>query len=179
MKSTCIASTIRIVELTRFVPRDATYSQGMGSSHSADVRANTSVSVYSSTWTDIEMGVAVISGNLPLLAPIFERFLGRNASTRRYYYGSSGRDGDGFALKYHHGGSVSRGPAKIMTSSESTSRNFKRFSDTNQPVRPGAADVELEDRAILVRTQVDIVSDPVDSENEVRTTVERKARNKW
>ncbi|KAF3395516.1 hypothetical protein DPV78_008733 [Talaromyces pinophilus] len=141
---TCIASTIRIVELTRFVPTDATYSQ-----------------VYSSTWTDLEMGVAVISGNLPLLAPVFERFLGRNASTRRYYYyyyGSSGRDGP--------------------TSLSSTPHNFERFKDTDQHVRPRLGDMELDDRAILVKTQVDVVSYPADSGSETRATIEGETKHK-
>lgn len=106
------------------------------------------------------MGVAVISGNLPLLAPVFERFLGRNASTRRYYhYGSSGRDGP--------------------TSLASTPHNFERFNNTDKRVRPRHEDMELDDRAILVKTQVDVVSNPVDSGGEARATIERKTRNKW
>lgn len=171
MKSTCIASTIRIVELTRFVPTDATYSQGMGSIRSAEIQANTSAIVYSSTWIDLEMGVAVISGNLPLLAPVFERFLGRNASTRRYYYGSSGRDGDAFALNHHYGGSVRRGPTKTITSPASTPHNIERFSDTDQRRRSRLGDMELDDRSILVKTQVDVVSDPAGSGSETRSTI--------
>jgi hypothetical protein len=53
---------------------DATYSQ-----------------VYTSTWTDLEQGVAVISGNLPLLAPLFDGWL-RN---RGAYYGSGSGSGSG------------------------------------------------------------------------------------
>lgn len=125
------------------------------------------------------MGVAVISGNLPLLAPVFERILGRNTSTRGYYYyGSSGRDGDRFALNYHqgprlHDGSVSRGPAQTLTSLASTSYNFERFNDTDQGVQPRPGDMEL---AILVKTQVDVISGPVDSGSEARATIEGKTR---
>jgi hypothetical protein len=128
------------------------------------------------------MGVAVISGNLPLLAPVFERILGRNTSTRGYYYyGSSGRDGDRFALNYHqgprlHDGSVSRGSAQTLTILASTSYNFERFSDTDQGVQPRLGDMELDDRAILVKTEVDVISDPVDSGSEARATIEGKTR---
>lgn len=103
------------------------------------------------------MGVAVISGNLPLLAPVFERFLGRNASARRYYYyGSSGRNGYGVSSNYRHGGSAIRGPADNLTNSASMPHSSDRLSDTDQPVPPELGDMELDDRAILVKTQVEV-----------------------
>lgn len=44
MNSTCIASVIRIIELSRFVPMDATYTQGMGSIRSIAVQLTFPVS---------------------------------------------------------------------------------------------------------------------------------------
>lgn len=132
------------------------------------------------------MGVAVISGNLPLLAPVFQRILGKNASAMRYYYyGSGGRDGDGgFASNYHqrsrlHDNSVSRGPTQTFASLESTSYHPERFNDTAQVVSSQDGDMEMDDRAILVKTQVDVISAPVDSESEPQANFEGRHRNKW
>jgi hypothetical protein len=65
----CVTSIIRIVELTKFVVTNPTYTQ-----------------VHASTWTTIEQGVAVVSGNLPLLTLLFERFF-RKQRYRLWFVG--------------------------------------------------------------------------------------------
>lgn len=163
----CIASTIRIVELTKFVVTDPTFTQ-----------------VQASTWTTLEQGVAVISGNLPLLAPLFERyFRGRgtyasgsgSGSGYRYGYGSKGRNLGSSAT---HGGAPagSRGsrfnglnpknnnfsyPAATTTVSAHRSSNHDdpyRLSDEESNTQADSThdEIELDDRAILVKTQVTV-----------------------
>lgn len=158
----CVASVIRIIELTKFVVTDPTYTQ-----------------VHASTWTTLEQGVAVISGNLPLLAPLFERYF-RGRGT----YGSG--SGSGFGTGY---GSKARklessgtrgGPGGSRTSKftggsprahlqdgmGTTTISAQRSGNRDDPYRlsdeesqtqaDSAHDIELDDRAILVKTQVTV-----------------------
>jgi len=54
----CIASGLRIWAVLGAEPKDVTYAQATAS-----------------TWTAIEMQVAILSANLPTLAPLFGNFL--------------------------------------------------------------------------------------------------------
>jgi len=65
----CVASIIRITELVKFTPSDPSYTQG-----------------YASTWTTLEQGVAAVSGNLPLLMPLFDRCFRRRGTTTQGHY---------------------------------------------------------------------------------------------
>lgn len=160
----CVASVIRIVELTKFVVTDPTFTQ-----------------VQASTWTTLEQGVAVISGNLPLLAPLFEHYLrGRGSygsgsgGGYRYGYGSKGRTIGSSAARGGGGAVLSRGsnfngdnakdnfdyPVGTTTVSAQRPGHHEdpyRLSDeeSNTPA-DSAQDIELDDRAILVKTQVTV-----------------------
>jgi hypothetical protein len=80
---------IRITEIFKFSVTDPTYAQ-----------------VYTSTWTTLEQGVAVISGNLPLLAPLFDGWL-RNRGG--YGSGSRGRSGGAYGGGRKYGGGYAGG----------------------------------------------------------------------
>ncbi len=153
-----MASIIRLIVLANFTTDDPTYTQ-----------------VYASTWTTFEQGVAVISGNLPLLAPLFERFL-KGRGTTRYGYGSSGRTGGSDTnalgsnkwnggLQYasrHRGGGHTH--ASVVRSSVGNKikmgHDFERLSDTDSQAPEG---IEMDNRAILVKTQISITKENVDS----------------
>ncbi|OIW26036.1 hypothetical protein CONLIGDRAFT_684574 [Coniochaeta ligniaria NRRL 30616] len=156
----CVAAVIRIIELTKFVFTDPTYTQ-----------------VHASTWTDLEQGVAVISGNLPLLAPLFEHYLrGRGSSASGsgsgYSYGSkvrrlesSGTHGDpgGSRTSKFNGGNPRTtfhgavGTTTISAQRSGTHNDIYRLSDEeSQTQADSAPDIELGDRAILVKTQVTV-----------------------
>ncbi|KAK1751006.1 hypothetical protein QBC47DRAFT_351784 [Echria macrotheca] len=162
----CVASTIRIIELTKFVVTDPTYTQ-----------------VQASTWTTLEQGVAVVSGNLPLLTPLFERYL-RRGNTTSGYSGSGSGSGYMFGSK----GRKTPGAAQAESVTADKYRPDKENPKLNfhdepgittvsaHPRRPGpphdmyrlsdeesqtgtsdsAHGIELDDRAILVKTQVSV-----------------------
>ena len=157
----CVASVIRIVELTRFVVSDPTFTQ-----------------VHASTWTTLEQGVAVISGNLPLLAPLFERYFrgrgtygsGRSGSNE-YGYGSKGRRLDSSDTRGGHAGSrtskfhdrsngrpdLTTMLSKTVSAVTSKHDDLYRLSDEeSQNNAYSTQDVELDDRAALVKTQFTI-----------------------
>lgn len=159
----CVASIIRIIELTKFVVTDPTYTQ-----------------VHASTWTTLEQGVAVISGNLPLLAPLFERYF------RQRGYGSGSGSGSGYASGYGKGSkgvkleSGSRGGSQLdrsgkfgggnprlnfnndmgtttVTAKRLDAHDQYRLSDEESQTQADSAhEIELDDRAILVKTQVSV-----------------------
>lgn len=153
----CVASIIRIVELTKFVVTDPTYTQ-----------------VHASTWTSIEQGVAVVSGNLPLLTPLFERFF-RNKGTG---YGSSGygksrkleSSGPGGSTNDRFGNKVnprlnfhSEPGITTVTAKRSHHDNYSLSDEESNLQTDSAHGIELDDtRAILVKTQVTITEAPRD-----------------
>ncbi|KAJ9134839.1 hypothetical protein NKR19_g8495 [Coniochaeta hoffmannii] len=159
----CVASTIRIIELTKFVVTDPTYTQ-----------------VHASTWTTLEQGVAVISGNLPLLAPLFERcFRGRGSygsgSGSGFSYGSVGAKLDSSGARTrsskYNSGSVRASFPRPMGGGGTTvggcgsgnSEDPYRLSDEESHTAADSAhDIELDDRAILVKTGLGLSQREVD-----------------
>jgi hypothetical protein len=158
----CVASIIRIVELTKFVVTDPTFTQ-----------------VHASTWTTLEQGVAVISGNLPLLAPLFERyFRGRgttyhSGSGSGYAYGSKGRQlessGARGGSQLDSSGKFKRGNPQLnfhntegittvsVHRSGGAHKDAYRLSDEESQTQADSThEIELDDRAILVKTQVTV-----------------------
>ncbi|KAK9424192.1 putative Integral membrane protein [Seiridium unicorne] len=127
----CVASVIRIVELLKFTPTDASYTQ-----------------VYASTWTTLEMGVAVISGNLPTLGPLVKiiwRRLGtsHDASTKKSGAFTSSHSGP--RLAYNE-------PAEVNASAR---HNFERLSDSESQLEPSNTnDLELQESGIKVKKQI-------------------------
>lgn len=183
----CVASVIRIIELTKFVTTDPTFTQ-----------------VHASTWTTLEQGVAVISGNLPLLAPLFERyFRGRGSygsgSGSGYVYGSKGRKLEssstprgghsGLRSSKFNGGS---GNARINfnypmgTTTVSAQRSGNRddpyqlSDEESQTQADSAHEIELDDRAILVKTQVTVTksSVPATGASQNSTTSQQDGRKR-
>ena len=130
--SVCVTSAIRIYYVATFVPTDGTYTQ-----------------VYASSWTFMEMGVAVISGNLPLLKPLFERFLRSNNGSKATY------------PTHSHSQDISRVTARRANVDED---GFERISDdgpdsiTTPSGNHSTRDIELDDRAILVKKEISVVT---------------------
>ena len=101
----------------------------------------------------MEMGIAVISGNLPLLRPLFEHFFrfrgNTKASKNSNFSNSLSRSGTG-ALA-----SKSRG-----LSSKVDAQGFERISEdaTGAPTQANSIrDIELGDRTILVQRDFTVV----------------------
>ncbi|RKU48546.1 hypothetical protein DL546_007390 [Coniochaeta pulveracea] len=147
----CVASIVRIVELTKFVVTDPTYTQ-----------------VHASTWTTIEQGVAVISGNLPLLTPLFERFFrnkgtgygssGYGKASRLPDSGAEGSSSDRFGrranpkLVFHGEPGIT-----TVTAKRSHHDNYSLSDEESNMQADSTHGIELEDtRAILVKTQVTV-----------------------
>jgi hypothetical protein len=136
--SVCVTSAIRIYYVATFIPTDGTYTQ-----------------VYASSWTFMEMGVAVISGNLPLMKPLFERFLRSNNGSKVTH------------PTHSHSQDISRVTARRANVDAD---GFERISDDGPdsitPSGHSTRDIELDDRAILVKKEISIVtSNPVHQEN--------------
>lgn len=102
------------------------------------------------------MGVAVISGNLPLLAPLFENYF-RNRGTSKDCYGAhygSHYGSSGPSSRLHRNGTSKGDPSATITS-VGRQDNFTRLSDTESEPHNGSVDfIELDDRAILVSTKI-------------------------
>jgi hypothetical protein len=127
--SVCISSAIRIVAVINFVTTDPTYSQ-----------------VYAYSWTYMEMGIAVISGNLPLLRPLFKSFF---RMTNQTLFASKGR-----IMPTQHGLASGAGSQSYIASVK-RSKGFERMSEEI----PQGSDIEMGDRAILVETDFRVTSD--------------------
>ncbi|KAH8906156.1 hypothetical protein BR93DRAFT_969368 [Coniochaeta sp. PMI_546] len=177
----CVASIIRIIELTKFVVTDPTYTQ-----------------VQASTWTTLEQGVAVISGNLPLLAPLFERyFRGRGSygsgSGSGYGYGSKGRRLESSGTRGGPGGSRTSksnsgnprmnfhdpmGTTTISAQRSGPRSDPYRLSDEESQTQADSVhDIELDDRAILVKTQV-IVTESRGADTETHQNNQQDGRKR-
>lgn len=149
-----MASAVRIAAIVNFVATDGTYTQ-----------------VYASTWTYMEMGIAVISGNLPLMRPLFERFFRSKNGTTAYGYSASK---DGKAQLGSNSGSRTLGTGNrsvIGTSGRKVDgEGFERISDADteaEAIRTMAmdmgrneSDLELgnmrKDGRIIVTTEVTV-----------------------
>jgi hypothetical protein len=123
----CVTSAIRISALLSFTPNDATYTQ-----------------VYASGWTFMEMGIAVISGNLPLMRPLFERFFRIRGATKNNSNPS-----------HSHSQSGNNLTGKSRFASKVDAEGFERISDDGSNggiTQPNSIrDIELGDRTILVK----------------------------
>jgi hypothetical protein len=100
----------------------------------------------------MEMGVAVISGNLPLLKPLFERYF-RSASGTKNTLPTNSQE-------------LSRITARRGNVDE---EGFERISDDtpDESVRAHSTrDIEMDDQAILVKKEITIVSEqPIKQKN--------------
>jgi hypothetical protein len=99
----------------------------------------------------MEMGVAVISGNLPLMKPLFERFLRSNSGTKATHPSLS------------HSQDISRITARRA---KVDADGFERISDDGPdgsmtPSGNSTRDIELDDRAILVEKEISVVTEGV------------------
>jgi hypothetical protein len=114
----------------------------------------------------MEMGCAVISGNLPLLRPYFEPFFRIRGNTIFTKTSSSQPSKD-----------LSRGATGNLSNvarSKIDSDGFERISDdVTMGGRGGSgSDVELCDRSIFVKTDLTVTTEPVvdDRRNKKKTT---------
>lgn len=163
----CVASIIRITELVKFTPSDPSYTQG-----------------YASTWTTLEQGVAAVSGNLPLLMPLFDRCFRRRGT--QYHYdngsddagGSKGNRTNKSNAVLSHGESKSRvhpkfspgnpkltfhEPERVTNVSAEGGHIFYKLSDEESQSHTHSADgtwIEMDDsdKTILVKTRVTVES---------------------
>lgn len=98
----------------------------------------------------MEMGVAVISGNLPLMKPLFERFLRSNSGSKATYPSHS------------HSQDISRITARRANVDAD---GFERISDdgpdgsTTPSGNHSTRDIEMDDRAILVKKEISVVTE--------------------
>ena len=145
--SVCVSSAIRIDAVIKYVTTDPTYTQE-----------------YAACWTYMEMGCAVISGNLPLLRPYFEacfRIRGITVFTKASSSQPSKSDFSRGAM----------GNLSHISRTKVGSDDFERISDdlTVGPTGTGS-DVELCDRMIVVKTDLTVTTEAV------RDVDERKKR---
>lgn len=134
--------------------------------------------VYAACWTYIEMGCAVIAGNLPLLRTYFESCFRIRASTlftrsrssklqssSKNNFSRSGRGGGGGGT-----GDPSR-VASAATRSKPGHDGFERIRDDVVTMEAGhgaetmegehGSEVELRDRNIMVKTDLTVTSEAV------------------
>jgi hypothetical protein len=113
----------------------------------------------------MEMGCAVISGNLPLLRPYFEPFFRIRGATIFSKSGSSQPSKNDFSRG-------ATGNLSNIARSKVDSEGFERISDdATVGARDNGSDVELCDRAILVKTDLTVTTESV------RNADERKKKN--
>jgi hypothetical protein len=88
----------------------------------------------------MEMGIAVISGNLPLLPPLFEHFFRISGS-------SSASKGSKFSNSYSHSGNAVLSSKSRGLSSKVDTFGFQQISEDGSPTPPQAnSDIELGDQ---------------------------------
>ncbi|KAI3396244.1 hypothetical protein diail_12388 [Diaporthe ilicicola] len=133
----CVASVIRITEILKFSPLDATYNQ-----------------VYAATWTTLEQGVAIVSGNLPLLGPLFRGFFASRGNTTANSYGMSRGMTSRAGMRVSRLGFRNDGPMNITRISASSPRlfTFERLDDDDASVYGSGMD----DKSIVVKKQVEV-----------------------
>ncbi|KUI64803.1 hypothetical protein VM1G_01243 [Cytospora mali] len=131
---TCVASVVRIVEVSKAVPTDLPYTNASAS-----------------TWTTMEMQVAIFSANLPSLAPLFGHFFrNKKGTTPSFRINTSGQS---------RSKSGQRGPMgthKPTSVRLTSSDGFHRMSDDDlysQSKVDSLRDMELGDRTTLVNTE--------------------------
>lgn len=135
--SGCVASVIRITEILKFSPLDGSYTQ-----------------VYAATWTTLEQGVAIVSGNLPLLGPLFRSFFASKGNTSAGSYGMSRGMTSRIGTRASRLGFRNDGPVNITKISASSPRlfTFERLDDDEASVYGAGVD----DKSIIVKKQVEV-----------------------
>jgi hypothetical protein len=104
----------------------------------------------------MEMGIAVISGNLPLLRPLFEHFFRLRGTTNA----AKSSDFSNSLSHSRRGGLASRSRG---LNSKVDAQGFERISEdgTEAPTQANSIrDIELGDRTILVKTDFTVVEQP-------------------
>jgi hypothetical protein len=111
----------------------------------------------------MEMGCAVISGNLPLLRPYFEVFFRIRGNTIFTKTGSSQPSKNEFSQR-------ATGNLSTIARSKVDSDGFERISDdiTVGPHGENGSDVELCDRTIMVKTDLTVTTEAVKDIDEKR-----------
>lgn len=98
----------------------------------------------------MEMGVAVISGNLPLLKPLFEHFLRSSSNSKATY------------PTHSHSQDISRSRVTARRGNVDAD-GFERISDDGPdsitPSGHSTGAIEMDDRAILVKKEISIVTE--------------------
>lgn len=111
--------------------------------------------MYAATWTTLEQGVAIVSGNLPLLGPLFRSFFASKGNTLANSYGMSrgmtSRIGGTRASRL---GFRNDGPMNITRISASSPKlfTFERLDDDEASIY-GAG---MDDKSIIVKKQVEV-----------------------
>jgi len=110
--------------------------------------------VYAATWTTLEQGVAIISGNLPLLGPLFRSFFASKGNTTANSCGVSRGMTSRIGTKVSHLGFRDDGPINITKISASSPRlfTFERLDDDDVSVYGAGVD----DKSIIVKKQVEV-----------------------
>jgi hypothetical protein len=137
--SACVTSIIRITEILKFGPLSESYTQ-----------------VHAATWTILEQGVAIVSGNLPLLGALFRGFFAGKGDTTAGSYGMSrvtkSRIGTGASrLGFRNDGSGN--VTKISASSSPGLFTFERLDDDE----PSVYGIRVDNMSIMVKKQVEVV----------------------
>lgn len=111
----------------------------------------------------MEMGCAVISGNLPLLRPFFEPFFRIRGATIFTKTGSSQRSKNDFSRG-------ATGNVSHVSRGKVDSDGFERISDDGTTVgaRGNGSDVELCERSIVVKTDLTVTTESVREVDERR-----------
>ncbi|KAH8651306.1 hypothetical protein BX600DRAFT_516887 [Xylariales sp. PMI_506] len=133
----CFASIYRIIVVSQAPPADFTYAQ-----------------IKPSTWTAIEMQAAIISANLPCLAPLFQALFKKAGFTRKY---SANPDGSTAAIKTI-GQQRSNGTGSGFGKKDNplNTTGFERLDDSDSGSKKDyGANIELDDtKNILVKTEI-------------------------
>jgi hypothetical protein len=103
----------------------------------------------------MEMGIAVISGNLPLLRPLFESFFRLINQT---IFASKGG-----SLPTQHGTASRTANQSYIARVKAGSKGFERMSDemTDHTGNQQGSDMEMGDMAILVKTDLTVTTSEI------------------
>jgi hypothetical protein len=108
----------------------------------------------------MEMGIAVISGNLPLLRPLFEHFFQHRGNT-------SVSNSNNLSKTPYHSETCGLNSKSRGLRSKVDAEGFERISEEGTEPRTQAnsvQDIELGDRAILVKRDFTVVEQDVTME---------------
>jgi hypothetical protein len=121
----------------------------------------------------MEMGIAVISGNLPLLRPLFEHFFRVRGNT------TAGK-GSNFSSSLSQSRSGGLSSKSRGLNSKVDAQGFERISEDGEaPIQADSLrDIELGDRTILVKRDFTVVEQNAMKEEEVGERVKYFASGK-